>query len=144
MGTLDRVLEIARLSVAIDSTYHKHVQALEKVLPKDLSASEIEVRLGATWIPEDIYTQFVHELLGTSAYYRDYINVTYSNVTGAWNISGKSYDKNNVKADKTYGTHRVSGYKLIEDCLNLNQQRYLIMNTMMMVKKLPFLIKKKQ
>ena len=116
-GDVREKLEIARLSVAIDSTYHKHVQALEKVLPKDLSASEIEVRLGATWIPEDIYTQFVHELLGTSAYYRDYINVTYSNVTGAWNISGKSYDKNNVKADKTYGTHRVSGYKLIEDCL---------------------------
>ena len=122
-GNVREKLEIARLSVAIDSTYHKHVQALEKVLPKDLSASEIEVRLGATWIPEDIYTQFVHELLGTSAYYRDYINVTYSNVTGAWNISGKSYDKNNVKADKTYGTHRVSGYKLIEDCLNLKSTK---------------------
>ena len=122
-GDVREKLEIARLSVAIDSTYHKHVQALEKVLPKDLSASEIEVRLGATWIPEDIYTQFVHELLGTSAYYRDYINVTYSNVTGAWNISGKSYDKNNVKADKTYGTHRVSGYKLIEDCLNLKSTK---------------------
>ena len=122
-GNVREKLEIARLSVAIDSTYHKHVQALEKVLPKDLSASEIEVRLGATWIPENIYTQFVHELLGTSAYYRDYINVTYSNVTGAWNISGKSYDKNNVKADKTYGTHRVSGYKLIEDCLNLKSTK---------------------
>ena len=122
-GNVREKLEIARLSVAIDSTYHKHVQALEKVLPKDLSASEIEVRLGATWIPEGIYTQFVHELLGTSAYYRDYINVTYSNVTGAWNISGKSYDKNNVKADKTYGTHRVSGYKLIEDCLNLKSTK---------------------
>ncbi|MGN1181726.1 MAG: SNF2-related protein, partial [Faecalibacillus sp.] len=67
--------------------------------------------------------QFVFELLGTSAYYQDYINVTFSSVTGAWNISGKGYDKNNVKADKTYGTYRVNGYKLIEDCLNLKSTK---------------------
>lgn len=122
-GNVREKLEIARLSAAIDPVYQKHVEALQKALPKDLSASEIEVRLGATWIPEDVYNQFVFELLGTSAYYQDYINVTYSNATGAWNISGKSYDKNNVKADKTYGTHRVSGYKLIEDCLNLKSTK---------------------
>ena len=118
-GNIREKLEIAKLSAGIDPIYQKHVEALEKALPQDLNASEIEVRLGATWIPEDVYTQFVFELLGTSAYYQDYINVTFSNVTAAWNISGKSYDKSNVKADKTYGTHRVSGYKLIEDCLNL-------------------------
>jgi N12 class adenine-specific DNA methylase len=122
-GNVREKLETAKLSAGIDLSYQSHVKALEKAMPKDLSASEIEVRLGATWIPEDVYTQFVFELLGTSAYYQDYINVTYSNVTGAWNISCKSYDKNNVKADKTYGTHRVNGYKLIEDCLNLKSTK---------------------
>ena len=122
-GNVREKLETAKLSAGIDPSYQSHVKALEKAMPKDLSASEIEVRLGATWIPEDVYTQFVFELLGTSTYYQDYINVTYSNVTGAWNISCKSYDKNNVKADKTYGTHRVNGYKLIEDCLNLKSTK---------------------
>ena len=93
-GNVREKLETAKLSAGIDPSYQSHVKALEKAMPKDLSASEIEVRLGATWIPEDVYTQFVFELLGTSAYYQDYINVTYSNVTGAWNISCKSYDKN--------------------------------------------------
>ena len=118
-GNVREKLETAKLSAAIDPSYQRNVEALEKALPKDLSASEIEVKLGATWIPEDVYTQFVYELLGTSAYYQNYINVTFSNVTGTWSISSKSYDKNNVKANKTYGTYRVNGYKLIEDCLNL-------------------------
>jgi len=122
-GNVREKLETAKLSASIDPSYQGHVEALKKAMPKDLSASEIEVRLGATWIPEDVYTQFVFELLGTSAYYQDYITVTFSNTTGAWNISGKSYDKNNVKADRTYGTYRVNGYKLIEDCLNLKSTK---------------------
>jgi len=122
-GNVREKLETAQLSAAIDPSYQNHVEALKKAMPKDLSASEIEVRIGATWIPEDVYTQFTFELLGTSVYYQDYISVTYSSATGAWNISGKSYEKNNVKADKTYGTHRVNAYKLIEDCLNLKSTK---------------------
>lgn len=122
-GNIREKLEVAKLSAAIDPIYQKHVEALEKALPKDLSASEIEVRIGATWIPEDVYTQFTHELLETSNYYKEYISVIYSDATNLWNISRKNYDKNNVKACKTYGTKRVSGYKLIEDCLNLKSTK---------------------
>lgn len=107
------------MSASIDPYYQKHVEALEKALPEPLTASEIEVRLGATWIPVDIYQQFIFELLEPPIYYQDSIQVIYSEFTNTWNIAGKNYDKFTVKSQKTYGTYRVSAYKLIENCLNL-------------------------
>ena len=97
------------------STYATNVEALEKVQPKDLTAGEINVRLGATWIPENVAEQFTHELLQTPFYYKSRIRVRYSPVTGEWNVSEKSLDRSNIRVFNTYGTKRVNAYKLIED-----------------------------
>ena len=118
-GNVREKLKIAELSASIDSQYEYHVEALKQAMPKDLGASEIEVRIGATWIDPQIYQQFVFELLSTGFYAKQYIQVDYSKVTGEWNVSSKNYDRGNVKAEKTYGTHRANAYRLIEDCLNL-------------------------
>ena len=88
-------------------------------MPEDLSASEIAVRIGATWIEPSIYQQFMNELLSTGYYARAAIQINFSKVTGEWNVSSKNYDRGNAKAEKTYGTHRANAYRLIEDCLNL-------------------------
>ena len=99
--------------------YKINVEALEKVQPKDLTASEIAVRLGATWLPPEIIQQFMFEFLGTPYYARWNIKVHFSQYSGEWNIEGKSYDRSNVKAYSTYGTSRINGYKIIEETLNL-------------------------
>lgn len=112
-GNIREKLSEAKLAAEIDSSYKEHVQALTNALPKELTASEIEIRIGATWVPTDIYNDFVYELLGTSHFSKRYIEVTYSSHTGNWNISGKTIDKGNIKAEKTYGTHRANGYRLI-------------------------------
>lgn len=100
------------------------IKALEAVQPKDLSASEIDVRLGATWLPPDIVKDFMFELLETPPMYRQYIDVFYSSYTANWNVKGKNDDRSdNIKANVTYGTNRVNAYKIIEDTLNLRDVR---------------------
>lgn len=98
--------------------YTVNVKYLEKVQPKDLTASEISVRLGATWIPSKYIQEFVFELLEPSQYTRPLIKVHYFEYTGEWNIEGKSYDKGNVKAKNTYGSVRANAYNIIESTLN--------------------------
>ena len=100
-----------------------HVQALQTVQPKDLSASEISVRLGATWLPPDVVESFMYELFGTPHYSRWRIKIRYSKVSGEWSISDKNYDRSNVKAANTYGTTRINGYRIIEETLNLKDVR---------------------
>ena len=106
-----------------DPQYAANMDALEKVQPKDLSASEIDVRLGATWLPPKDIEQFVHELLSTAYYIRNRIRVHYSPITAAWNIENKNSDYNNVAAGITYGTNRINAYKIIEETLNLKDVR---------------------
>ena len=103
--------------------YTVNVEALERVQPKDLTASEIAVRLGATWLPTEIVEQFMFEFLGTPRYAQWNIKVHFSAYTGEWNIEGKSYDRSNVKAYSTYGTGRINAYKIIEETLNLKDVR---------------------
>ena len=122
-GNIREKLEVAKMSAAIDSKYQKNVDALEKAMPKELTASEIEVRLGATWIPVEIYQQFLYELLDTPSWVRNYTKLSYSSYNANWNISAKNMDKESVKADKTYGTSRANAYRLMEDCLNLKQTK---------------------
>ena len=99
------------------------MEALEKVQPKDLTASEISVRLGATWLPPEIVEKFIFEFLGTPRYAQWNIKLHFSQYTGEWNIEGKSYDRGNVKAYNTYGTSRINAYKIIEETLNLKDVR---------------------
>ena len=104
--------------------YSINVTALEKVQPKDLSASEIDVRLGATWLPPDVIKDFIFELLETPYMYRRYIDVFYSSYTASWNVKGKNDDRSgNIKANVTYGTRRINAYKIIEETLNLRDVR---------------------
>ena len=103
--------------------YKINVEALEKVQPKDLTASEFFVQLGTTWLPEEIAQQFMYEFLDTPVYARWNIKVHYSKLTGEWNVEGKSYDRSNLKAYNTYGTKRVNAYKIIEDTLNMKDVR---------------------
>ena len=104
------------------SEYRVNAEYLEKVQPKDLTPGEISVKLGTTWIPEKYIEEFVFELLSPNYYAQSKIEVKYSNLTGEWNIQGKSADKG-VKATNTYGTSRISAYKIIEDSLNLRDVR---------------------
>jgi N12 class adenine-specific DNA methylase/adenine-specific DNA methylase len=106
-----------------DGRYDVNVSALEAVLPEDLTAGEISVRLGATWVPEDVVQQFVYELMQTPHYAKSRVKVRYSGYTGEWNIAEKSYDRTNIHATNTYGTQRVSAYKIIEQSLNLRDVR---------------------
>lgn len=104
--------------------YSINVTALEKVQPKDLSASEIDVRLGATWLPPDVIKDFIFELLETPYMYRRYIDVFYSSYTANWNVKGKNDDRSgNIKANVTFGTSRINAYKIIEETLNLRDVR---------------------
>jgi len=100
-----------------------NIKALEAVQPKDLSASEIDVRLGATWLPPDVVEQFMFELLEPPYYIKSKIHVSFSSYTAMWNISGKNADSTNIKAAMTYGTNRVNAYKIIEETLNLKDVR---------------------
>ena len=122
-GNIREKLEVAKMSATIDPKYQKNVEALEKAMPKELTASEIEVRLGATWIPVEIYQQFLYELLDTPSWVRNYTKLSYSSYNANWDISAKNMDKESVKADKTYGTSRANAYRLMEDCLNLKQTK---------------------
>ena len=103
--------------------YTVNVQALEAVQPVDLTAAEISVRLGATWLPVDVVEQFMYELLGTPRYMRSSICIHYSTYTGEWQVEGKSRDRGSVNANSTYGTGRVNGYKILEETLNLRAVR---------------------
>lgn len=104
---------------AFGADYAPNVEALTAVQPVDLTASEISIRLGATWLPPEVVEAFMFELFDTPRYCRWNIHVHFSEYSGEWNIEGKSYDRSNVKAYNTYGTSRINGYKIIEDTLNL-------------------------
>lgn len=118
-GNVRRKLSIARHLAKEEAVFLPNVEALEKVQPQDLSASEISVRLGATWIPEEYIRTFIFELLETPEYMKSQIDVKLFQATGEWNITGKSRDKTNIKAYSTYGTGRINAYKIIEYTLNL-------------------------
>ena len=123
-GNVREKLEWAKRSAEqYPEDYTANVQALEQVQPVDLTASEIAVRLGATWLPTTVVEQFMYELFNTPPYCRKNIRVHYFQATGEWNIEGKSYDKSNIKAHNTYGTERINGYKIIEETLNLRDVR---------------------
>ena len=142
-GNVREKLEWAKRSAELyPEDYTAHVQALERVQPVDLTASEIAVRLGATWLPPKIVEQFMFELFSTSNRSRWNIHVHYSKYTGEWNIEGKSYDKGNIKAQNTYGTKRINGYKIIEETLNLRDVRIYDYETDHHGNRIPILNKK--
>lgn len=122
-GNVRKKLEIARLAAEQDSRFRVHVEALEQVQPKDLDASEISVRLGATWIEPAIIKQFADELVDAPMVSRRMVDVHYAPYTGLWNISGKSITGGNIKATVTYGTDRANFYHILEESLNLRAIR---------------------
>ena len=123
-GNVREKLAIAKRSADLyPDDYGENVRALEAVQPVDLTASEISVRLGATWLPPEIVEQFMFELFSTPRYCQWNIHVHYSQYTGEWNIEGKSYDRGNVKAYNAFGTTRINGYKIMEETLNLKDVR---------------------
>ena len=123
-GNVREKLAIAKRSAELSpEDYGENVRALESVQPVDLTASEISVRLGATWLPPEIVEEFMFELFSTPRYCQWNIHVHYAQYTGEWNVEGKSYDRSNVKAHNTYGTGRVNGYKIMEETLNLRDVR---------------------
>ena len=122
-GNVRNKLTVAELAAKNDPELAVNVDALKKVIPKDLSAAEISVRLGATWIPQEDIQRFVMELLTPSSYAAGRLKVRYTQINGDWFIENKSSDMGNVKADSTYGTKRASAYRIIEDTLNLRDTR---------------------
>ena len=123
-GNVRQKLAVAKRSAELyPGNYAANVQALEAVQPVDLTAAEISVRLGATWLPIDVVEQFMYELMQTPRYMRSNICVHYSTYTGEWQVEGKSRDKSSVNANSTYGTGRVNGYKILEETLNLRAVR---------------------
>ena len=122
-GNVRNKLTVAELAAKNDPELAVNVEALKKVIPKDLSAAEISARLGATWIPQEDIQRFVMELLTPSSYAAGRLKVRYTPINGDWFIENKSSDMGNVKADSTYGTKRASAYRIIEDTLNLRDTR---------------------
>ena len=122
-GDVRQKLRTAQEYANTDDVFRANVEALTAVQPKDLTAAEISVRLGATWIPDKYIEQFTYELLDTPVSAQRQINVRYSKITGEWNVSKKTADWSNVKANNTYGTHRINAYKIIEETLNLKDVR---------------------
>jgi N12 class adenine-specific DNA methylase len=122
-GNVREKLKIAEHFAETDERFNVNVKYLKEVQPKDLSASEISVRLGSTWIPPEDIKVFIEYLLNPSNYVCQNINVHYNEATSEWWIEGKNYDKYNIKATNTYGTGRASAYKIIEDSLNLKDTR---------------------
>ena len=122
-GNVREKLKIAEIAAKSDPELAVNVAALEKVIPKDLPASEISVRLGTTWIPQEDIQQFMVELLTPSSYAAGRLQVRYTAYNGDWFIENKSSDVGNVKADSTYGTKRASAYRIVEDTLNLRDTR---------------------
>ena len=128
-GNVRDKLRIAESKAESDPDFSINVQALHKVMPKDLDASEIEVRIGATWIDPECYEQFMKETFKTPEYLtnsrwsQSIVGVQYSDITGQWNIRGKNADRNNPLVNATYGTERANAYKILEDSLNLKDSR---------------------
>ncbi|MBR1740839.1 MAG: N-6 DNA methylase [Lachnospiraceae bacterium] len=122
-GNVREKLRVAELAAETSELYRSNVEALKKVQPEDLPASEISVRLGTTWIPEEDISDFIFELLDTPYYTQPKIKVHFSRYTGEWQIEGKSVDKGNMKAVNTYGTDRANAYRIIEDSLNLRDTK---------------------
>lgn len=122
-GNVREKLKEAEALAGADPRFLIHKKYLEQVQPKELSAGEISVRLGASWLPPDVVSDFMFELLSTPSYMRWKINVRYSAHTGEWNIEGKSNDRGNVRAGSTYGSSRMNAYKIIEETLNLRDVR---------------------
>lgn len=123
-GNIREKLALAKQSAELyPEDYAVNVTALEQVMPADLSASEISVRLGATWIPVEDINDFMWELFGTPLYHHNNVQTHFSSYTGEWNVEGKSYDKENLKVYNTYGTSRINGYKILEETLNLKDVR---------------------
>ncbi|WP_255678601.1 helicase-related protein [Cohnella silvisoli] len=124
-GNVRDRLRVAKQFAAFDAErYSENIKALVSVQPKDLDASEIDLRLGATWLPPEVIRSFLFELVDTPYMYQSSIDVMYSSYTAAWNVRGKSDDRsNNIKANLTYGTNRINAYKILEDTLNLRDVR---------------------
>ena len=122
-GNVRAKLITAKAAAQDNPEYAVNVSALERVIPKDLPASEISVRLGTTWIPQEDIQRFMVELLTPSSYAMGRLKVRYTPMNGDWFIENKSSDVGNVKADSTYGTKRASAYRIIEDTLNLRDTR---------------------
>ena len=122
-GNVREKLKIAEEFAKTDSRFETNVKHLKEVQPKDLEASEIAVRLGATWLPPEDIEEFIWYLLTPSWYVKDNVKVHYMESTAQWSIENKNYDRSNVKANSTFGTHRVNAYKIIEETLNLKDVR---------------------
>ena len=122
-GNVREKLKVAKQFAFEDSSYQKNVEYLKKVIPKDIPPTEISIRIGATWIPEDIITNFILDLIDASFYARRDLKAHYSDVTGEWNIENKSCDRNTIAVTSTYGTNRANAYRLIEDALNLRDTK---------------------
>ena len=122
-GNVREKLAVAKNSATYNAAFSVNVEALEQVQPQDLAASEIDVRLGATWLPVETVQQFIFDLLSPSYYARNKIKVHYSRPTAIWNIENKNADYENVAVNITYGTKRVNAYKIIEETLNLKDVR---------------------
>lgn len=122
-GNVRAKLITAEAAAKENPEFAVNAQALRQVIPQDLSAAEISVRLGTTWIPQEDIQRFVMELLTPSSYAASRIKVRYTPINGDWFIENKSSDYGNVKADSTYGTKRASAYRIIEDTLNLRDTR---------------------
>ena len=122
-GNVREKLAIAEACAKSDARYAPNVEALAQVVPEDIGANEINVRLGATWVPTDDVQAFMYELLETPMWRQSDIRVHYSPITAQWSVSGKSRDGSNVRAIATFGTHRANAYRIIEDTLNLRDTR---------------------
>lgn len=122
-GNVREKLKIAKQYAYEDSPYQINVEYLNKVIPKDIPPTEISVRIGATWIPEDVITEFILDLIDAGYYARRDVKAHYSDVTGEWNIANKSCDRNTIAVTSTYGTNRANAYRLIEDTLNLRDTK---------------------
>ena len=122
-GDVRHKLQVAKLAAQNNPAFAVNVQALETVQPKDLEASEIAVRLGATWLAPELIKQFADELVDAPYYVRDRVKVLYIPLTGVWNVTNKSYTGGNIKATVTYGTQRANFYHILEESLNLRDVR---------------------
>ncbi len=122
-GDVRHKLQVAKLAAQNNPAFAVNVQALETVQPKDLEASEIAVRLGATWLAPELIKQFADELVDAPYYVRDRVKVLYIPLTGVWNVTNKSYTDGNIKATVTYGTQRANFYHILEESLNLRDVR---------------------
>ncbi|MCF7631520.1 SNF2-related protein [Oscillospiraceae bacterium SCCA1] len=118
-GNVREKLQAAKAVATNDPQFQVNVAALEKVQPKDLEASEISVRLGATWIPAEYVQQFLEELLDAPYYTRRMVKVEFAAYTGSWTITNKKFGDGNIKATVTYGTNRANAYLIAENALNL-------------------------